>query len=114
MSPETYYKIMLFTMGRFILVIGFSVGDFFANGGKQILINSIAQYGGYIGATTVNNVMTPLILIPIVSNLNIAKDFILVSSNMPEQAERVATVTLLFSAAGLITKTGNIPINAAI
>ena len=48
MSPETYYKIMLIMLARDSTVMAFSLADFFANGGKQILINTAAQYGGYI------------------------------------------------------------------
>ena len=64
MSPETYYKIVLLLLARDSVALGFSLANFFANGGKEILINSAAQYGGYIAATAVGNSITPEILIP--------------------------------------------------
>ena len=46
MSLETYYRIVLLMLARDSVALGFSLVNFFANGGKQILINSAAQYGG--------------------------------------------------------------------
>ena len=46
MSPETYYKVVLLLLARDSVALGFSLANFFANGGKEILINSAAQYGG--------------------------------------------------------------------
>lgn len=51
MSPETYYRIVFLMLARDSVALGFSLANFFANGGKEILINSAAQYGGYIAAT---------------------------------------------------------------
>lgn len=45
MSPETYYRIVFLMLAR----------DSIANGGKEILINSAAQYGGYIAATAISS-----------------------------------------------------------
>ena len=114
MSPEIYYKIVLLMLTRDSVVMAFSLADFFANGGKQILINTAAQYGGYIAATAVGNNITPSILIPVLANSKLANDFLQVSHGMPGQPERVATIAFLFSAAGLITKTGDIPTNASV
>jgi len=61
MSPETYYRIVLLMLARDSVALGFSIANFFANGGKEILINSAAQYGGYIAATAVGNSITPSI-----------------------------------------------------
>ena len=55
MNPEMYFKILLLTLGRNTLVTAFSLADFFANGCKQILINSAAQYDGYFAAKTAGN-----------------------------------------------------------
>ena len=112
MSPETYYRIVLLMLARDSVALGFSLVNFFANGGKQILINSAAQYGGYIAATAVGNTITPEILIPVFANSKLAADFLQFSNNMPGQPERVATVAFVFSTAGLLTKTGDIPTNA--
>jgi hypothetical protein len=85
--------------------MAFSVADFFANGVKQILINSAAQYVGYIGG----NRFTPSILLPLFANSKLAADFLQVSHSMPGQTERAATVALVFSMATLRTKTVDIP-----
>lgn len=112
MSPETYYKIVFLILTRDTVAFGFSLANFFANGGKQVLINSAAQYGGYIASTAIGNNIGPSILLPIISNSKLAGDFIQFSNNMPVQPERVATVAFVFSTAALITKTGDIPMNA--
>lgn len=112
MSPEIYYRILFFMLTRNSVALGFSLANFFANGGKEILINSAAQYGGYIAATAVGNSITPEILIPVFANSKLAADFLQFSNNMPGQPERVATVAFVFSTAGLLTKTGDIPTNA--
>ena len=112
MSPETYYKIVFLLLARDSVALGFSLANFFANGGKEILINSAAQYGGYIAATAVGNSITPEILIPVFANSKLATDFLQLSNNLPGQPERVATVAFVFSTAGLLTKTGDIPTNA--
>lgn len=112
MSPETYYKVVFLLLARDSVALGFSLANFFANGGKEIIINGAAQYGDYIAARAVGNSITPEILIPVFANSKLATDFLQLSNNLPGQPERVATVALLFSTAGLITKTGDIPTNA--
>ena len=112
MSPETYYRIVFLMLARDSVALGFSLANFFANGGKEILFNSAAQYGGYIAATAVGNSITPEILIPVFANSKLATDFLQFSNNMPGQPGRVATVAFVFSTAGLLTKTGDIPTNA--
>ena len=82
MSPETYYKIVLLMLCRNSVAVGFSLADFFANGGKQILLNTAAQYGGYIAATAVGNTLTPSILIPVFANSKLAADFLQASQGM--------------------------------
>lgn len=44
MSPETYYKIVLFLFACDSVARGFSLANFFANPnhGKQILLNTVA------------------------------------------------------------------------
>lgn len=94
------------------MVTAFTLADFFANDGKQVLINSAAQYGGYFAAKAVGNTIVPSILIPIVANSKLGADFLPTSQGMPGHPERVATVAFIFSTAGLITKTADIPTNA--
>lgn len=36
MNPEIYLKILLLALGQNLLVKGFSLADFFANGEKQL------------------------------------------------------------------------------
>ena len=95
------------------MVTGFSLANFFANGGKQILVTSAAQYGDYFAAKAVGNVITPSIIIPIIANSKLADDFLEASQGIPGHSERVATVAFVFSTVGLITKTGDIPMNAS-
>ena len=109
MNPEIYFKILLLTLGRDAVATAFLLADFFANDSKQILINSAAQYGGYFAAKTVGNQIFPSIIIPIVANSKLSADFLQASQNMPGHPERVATVAFVFSTAGLITKTADIP-----
>ena len=94
------------------MVTAFSLADFFANDGKQVLINRAAQYGGYFAAKAAGNTIVPSILIPIVANSKLGADFLPTSQGMPGHPERVATVAFIFSTAGLITKTADIPTNA--
>jgi len=76
MNPEIYFKILLLTLGRDTVVTAFSLAAFFANVGKQILINSAVQYRGYFAAKTVGNQIVPSILIPIVANSKLGVDFL--------------------------------------
>lgn len=55
MAPESYYRIVLLMLAQESFALGFSLANFFTNGGKDVLINSAAQYGGYIATTTVGN-----------------------------------------------------------
>ena len=83
MSPETYYKVVLLILARDSVALDFSLAKKFASGGKEILINSAAQYGGYIAATAVGNSITPEILIPVFANSKLATDFLQLSNNLP-------------------------------
>lgn len=51
-------------------------------------------------------------LLVMISNLKIGYDFIELGSNLVQQRERAATLALLYSTAGAITKVGDIPSNA--
>ena len=113
MSPENYYKIVFLMLTRESIAMGFSLANFLANGGKEILVNTAAQYGGYIAATAVGNNFTPSILIPVFANSKLVHDFLQASHGMPAQPERVATIAFVFSAAALVTRTGDIPTNAS-
>lgn len=94
------------------VALGFSLANFFANGSKDVIINRLDQYGGYVAAKAVGNVITPEVLLPIFVKSKVAFDLLQHSSSLPGQPEGVATVTLVFSTAGLITKTGDVPTNA--
>lgn len=117
MSPETYYRIVLLLLARDSAALGFSLANFFANGGKQILINAATQYGGYCVGKAVGNSITPSIVLPIFANSKLAADFVMMSSStpdMPTRFERVATVAMAFSTSGLVIKTGDMPTNGAV
>lgn len=67
--------------------------------------------GGYVIAKSIGNVVTPANLVAIVTNSKIAYDYLQAIQNMPGHPEKVATVALVFSLGGLITKTGDLPTN---
>lgn len=48
MSPETYYRIVFLMLARDSVALGFSLANFFANGGKEILLEPVLGLGtGY-------------------------------------------------------------------
>ena len=87
MTPnlETYFKIMILALSRESLVTAFTVADFFANGGKQIIINGLVQYAGYLGSQAVGNQLTPEIVLPIVANTKLAGQFVQIPGMPPVQ-----------------------------
>lgn len=112
MAPEIYFRILLLALGRDYVATAFTLGDFFANGGKQIILNSLAQYGGYVGAQAVGNQFTPQILLPIISNTQLASKFLQIPG-MPPVQERIATLAFTLGAGAAVTKTGDVPMNIA-
>ena len=76
MTPEIYLRIVLLALGRDSLATAFTVAEFFANGGKQIILNGLAQYGGYLGTQAVGNQVNPEMLLPIISNTQLAGKFL--------------------------------------
>ena len=112
MTPEIYFRIVLLALGRDYAVNAFTLVDFFANGGKQVVINSLSQYGGYVGAQAVGNQFTPQILLLFISNTQLASQFLQLPGMLPVQ-ERIATLALTLGASAAVTKTGDIPTNIA-
>ena len=113
MTVQTYYKILLMILFQQSTITAFSLVDFFATNGKEVLINSAAQYGGYVASKAVGNNLTFSILMPVIANSKLATQFMQISHGMPGQVERVATVAFVFSTAGLLTRTADIPTNAS-
>lgn len=113
MSPEYYYKIAFLMLTRDALATAFSIMDFASSVDKQMVINSAAQLASYIATKSVGNNFEPSTIIPIISNLKTGYDFIELSSNVVQKHERAATIALLYSAAGAITKVGDIPSSAS-
>ena len=101
-NPVTYSRIIFIIWAQNSVVAAFSVADFLANGGKQVLVNAAAQYAGYMLANpeNLNN------LVPICANSKVALDFIQAANSMPIANERVATVALLYTTATAVIKTG--------
>lgn len=114
MTTETYFKILLVLFYKDSVALGFSLAEFFANDGKKILLNSVAQYGTYITATAINNQFTPAILFPFFANSKLVSDYFEVSQTMSGHPERAATVALVYSAATGATKGADISLNAAL
>ena len=111
MNPETYFKIMILALGRESLVTAFTVLDLFTN--KQVLVNGVAQFAGYVGTNAIGNHMTPEIMLPILTNTKLAVKFLQLpgTSSVPE---RVATLAFTFGAGATVTKVGDIPTNFAL
>lgn len=113
MAPEYYFRIAILMMARETLVTAFSILDFASHIDRQIAINSLAQLGSYIATKSVGNDLKPSNILPVVSNLKTGYDFIQLGSDLVQQRERAATLALLYSTAGAITKVGDIPSNAS-
>lgn len=113
MNPYSFFKIVFFVLAYGTGGSAFSINNFFANDGKQVLFNGVVQYGAYVGAQAVGNHLSRAILFPIVANSKVAADFIQAAGPLPSQGERAATVALVFSAAAAVTKSGDIPTNVA-
>ena len=112
MAPETYFRIVLLMLARDSAVLGFSLMNFLENGGKKILINSAAQYVGYVSTKAVANNITPDMVFPVIVNSKIAVNFLQVTNKLPGQPETVATVAGAFTIAGLLARNTDIPTNA--
>ena len=76
MTPNTYFKILLLVLGQDSFVRAFTIADFLANEGKQVLVNASAQYGAYIGSQAIGNQVTPEIVLPVIANLPLAGKFL--------------------------------------
>jgi len=113
MAPEYYFRIAILMMARETLVTAFSIIDFASHLDRQIAINALAQLGSYIATKSVGNDLKPSNILPVVSNLKTGYDFIELGSNLVQQRERAATLALLYSTAGALTKVGDIPSNAS-
>ena len=111
MDPNTYFKIMILALGRESLVTAFTVFDLLTN--KQVLVNGVAQFAGYVGTNAIGNHMTPEIMLPILTNTKLAVKFLQLpgTSSVPE---RVATLAFTFGAGATVTKVGDIPTNLAL
>ena len=112
MTPETYFKILLLSLGRDCFVTAFTGADFFMNGGKQVIFNALVQYGDYVGSQAIGNQVTPEMLLPIIANTQLTGKFLQIPGIPPVQ-ERVATLALTYGAGAAVTKIGDIPMNFA-
>jgi len=93
MNPYSFFKIVFFVLAYGTGGSAFSINNFFANDGKQVLFNGVVQYGAYVGGQAVGNHLSPAILFPIVANSKVAADFIQAAGPLPSQGERAATVS---------------------
>jgi len=113
MAPEYYFRIAILMMAYETLVTAFSILDFASHIDRQIAINALTQLGGYIATKSVGNDLKPSNILAVISNLKTGYDFIQLSQNLVQQRERAATLALLYSTAGALTKVGDIPSNAS-
>ena len=113
MAPEYYFRIAILMMARETLVTAFSIVDFASHIDRQIAINALAQLGSYIATKSVGNNLNASNILPVVSNLKTGYNFIELGSDLIQQRERAATLALLYSTAGALTKVGDIPSNAS-
>lgn len=114
MSPQYYIQIRIAILTYQILsVTTFSIIDFLSHIDKEIAINSLAQLASYTATKSVGNNFNPSNILPVISNLKIGNDFIQMASTVSQQRQRVATLALLYSTAGSITKVGDITSNVS-
>ena len=97
MTPDTYFKIFLLAVGKDSLAAAFTLGEFFANGGKQVVVNALVQYGGYLGTQAVGNQVTPEMVLPVIANTQLAGKFLQIPG-MPPVQERIATLAFTYGA----------------
>lgn len=109
-DPYTYSKIVALAVFQDIGVSALSgLHDFMENGGSKLLTNSLAQYCGYVGASCVNNAVTPAILLPIIDNGVRACNYI----QDDPSPRRVAAVAMTYSLSALLAAEADVPVNLA-
>ena len=113
MTQQTYFKILLLALGQDSLAAAFTVGEFFANGGKQVIANILVQYVGYLGTQAVGNQVTPEMVLPIIANTQLAGKFLQIPG-MPPVQERVAILAFKYGAGAAVTKVGDLPMNLTV
>lgn len=112
MPPEIYFRIALLMMSRDLLTTAFSIPEFLAQGGGEILKNVGAQAVGYgFGVLTDRPFEATKLLPPIISCAPQTYDFVTKVSGVT-RVERVAKLAFLFSGTGLLSKTGDPVLNA--
>lgn len=111
MPSEVYFRIALFMMSRDLISSAFSIPEFIAQGGGEILKNVWAQAVGYgFGVLTDRSFEAVKLLPPIISNAPQAYDFVNKVTGVT-RVERVATLAFIFSGTGLLSKTGDPVLN---
>ena len=99
-------------MSRDLLTTAFSIPEFLAQGGGEILKNVGAQALGYgFGVLTDRPFEATKLLPPIISCAPQTYDFVTKVTGVT-RVERVATLAFLFSRTGLLSKTGSPVLNA--
>ena len=112
MPPEVYFRIALIMMSRDLLSSAFSIPEFIAQGGGEIIKNVGAQALGYgFGVLTDRPFEAGKLLPPIISSAPQAYDFVSKVTGVT-RVERIATLAFLFSGTGLLSKTGDPVLNA--
>ncbi len=110
MTPDVYFRIVLFMMGREAVVNGFSMLNFLSH--PDILKNIGAQALGYGFGVLTNRPVEPIkFLPPLISYGPQAYDFVTQVTGAT-RTERIATLACLLSCTGLLSKTGDPVLNA--
>lgn len=107
MPPEIYFRIALLMMSRDLLSYAFSIPEFLAQGGAEIIKNIAAQAVGYsFGVLTDRPFESIKFLPPIIRCAPQTYDFVTQVQGVT-RLERASTIAFLFSGTGLLTKTGD-------
>ena len=106
-SPETMLRVVAFTLVGEFGAAAFSL----AVEMRSLCTNAAVQYGTYIGAQAVGN--TVPVFLPVIANTRLIQHYVTASAG-GTPAEKALSVGLLFSAAGVLTRTSDVPTNMAV
>ena len=104
MTPEIYCSVLLMTVLQNSVVTAFSLANFFANDGTKILVNSAAQYAGYLFTQLPQNQIT-MTVVPVLYNTWVTGNYVHAAGNIPDSGQRALIPAIIYTAAGIITKT---------
>lgn len=110
-QPHIFEKIVFLAVTNQMAADALALGEWWYTGGKETVINGAVQYASYVAVQTVAKAPPTATLLPFLSNPKVAYDFITCSDTMASQPDKAVLVALMFSAAGLLTKVGDVSTN---